>query len=74
MTALWDVIDCLCLHRNVMFNYSPYRLNSCVGPGEDAKVKIYFTPTQSGLRKLLVDFNSNKLCHIKGFRNVIIGK
>ncbi|CAG12371.1 unnamed protein product, partial [Tetraodon nigroviridis] len=49
------------------------RLNSCVGPGEDAKVKIYFTPTHSGLRKLLVDFDSNKLCHIKGFRNVIIG-
>ncbi|XP_059184641.1 protein-glutamine gamma-glutamyltransferase 2 [Centropristis striata] len=50
------------------------RLSSSVGPGEDAKVKIYFTPTHSGLRKLVVDFDSSKLCHVKGYRNVIIGK
>ncbi|XP_061583720.1 protein-glutamine gamma-glutamyltransferase 2 [Cololabis saira] len=50
------------------------RLGCTVGPGEDAKVKIYFTPTHSGLRKLIVDFDSNKLCHVKGYRNVIIGK
>uniref|UniRef100_UPI003AAD8477 protein-glutamine gamma-glutamyltransferase 2 n=1 Tax=Centroberyx gerrardi TaxID=166262 RepID=UPI003AAD8477 len=50
------------------------RLGSAVKPGEDAKVKIYFTPTHSGLRKLVVDFDSNKLCHVKGYRNVIIGK
>ncbi|KAM4612538.1 protein-glutamine gamma-glutamyltransferase 2 [Polymixia lowei] len=50
------------------------RLSSTVGPGEDAKIKIYFTPTHYGLRKLVVDFNSNKLCHVKGYRNVIIGK
>uniref|UniRef100_A0A7N5ZRR8 Protein-glutamine gamma-glutamyltransferase 2 n=1 Tax=Anabas testudineus TaxID=64144 RepID=A0A7N5ZRR8_ANATE len=49
-------------------------LNSSVGPGEDAKVKIYFTPSHSGLRKLVVDFNSSKLSHVKGYRNVIIGK
>ncbi|XP_031180232.1 protein-glutamine gamma-glutamyltransferase 2 isoform X1 [Sander lucioperca] len=49
-------------------------LGSSVGPGEDAKVKIYFTPTHSGLRKLVVDFDSSKLCHVKGYRNVIIGK
>uniref|UniRef100_A0AAY4ESV9 Protein-glutamine gamma-glutamyltransferase 2 n=1 Tax=Denticeps clupeoides TaxID=299321 RepID=A0AAY4ESV9_9TELE len=45
-----------------------------VEPGQEAKVKVYFTPTHSGLRKLLVDFDSDKLCHVKGFRNVIIGK
>nr|XP_040059889.1 protein-glutamine gamma-glutamyltransferase 2 [Gasterosteus aculeatus aculeatus] len=50
------------------------RLGSSVAPGEDATVKIYFTPTHSGLRKLVVDFDSNKLCHVKGYRNVIIGK
>ncbi|CAB1457839.1 unnamed protein product [Pleuronectes platessa] len=50
------------------------RLGSSVGPGEDAKVKIYFTPSHSGLRKLVVDFDSSKLCHVKGYRNVIIGK
>ncbi|XP_019736357.1 protein-glutamine gamma-glutamyltransferase 2 isoform X2 [Hippocampus comes] len=50
------------------------RLRSAVGPGEDAKVKMYFTPTHSGLRKLVVDFDSSKLCHVKGYKNVIIGK
>uniref|UniRef100_A0A8C7UZD8 protein-glutamine gamma-glutamyltransferase n=1 Tax=Oncorhynchus mykiss TaxID=8022 RepID=A0A8C7UZD8_ONCMY len=50
------------------------KLNSTVEPGQDAKVKIYFTPTHSGQRKLVVDFDSNKLCHVKGYRNVIIGK
>ncbi|KAL7832935.1 hypothetical protein SRHO_G00299530 [Serrasalmus rhombeus] len=50
------------------------RIPNSVEPGQEAKVKIYFTPTHSGLRKLLVDFNSNRLGHVKGFRNVIIGK
>ncbi|XP_077429566.1 protein-glutamine gamma-glutamyltransferase 2 [Vanacampus margaritifer] len=50
------------------------RLNSTVAPGEDAKVKMYFTPTHSGMRKLVVDFDSSKLCHVKGYKNVIIGK
>uniref|UniRef100_A0A8C6SUI2 Protein-glutamine gamma-glutamyltransferase 2 n=1 Tax=Neogobius melanostomus TaxID=47308 RepID=A0A8C6SUI2_9GOBI len=49
-------------------------LGQSVEPGQDAKAKIYFTPTRSGLRKLVVDFNSNRLCHVKGYRNVIIGK
>lgn len=59
---------------NFISKYLPYRLGSSVAPGEDATVKIYFTPTHSGLRKLVVDFDSNKLCHVKGYRNVIIGK
>lgn len=49
-------------------------LSSSVGPGEDAKAKVYFTPTRCGLRKLVVNFNSDKLCNVKGYRNVIIGK
>ncbi|KAI5628443.1 protein-glutamine gamma-glutamyltransferase 2, partial [Silurus asotus] len=50
------------------------RISTRIEPGQEAKVKIYFTPTHCGLRKLLVDFNSDKLGHVKGFRNVIIGK
>lgn len=49
-------------------------LGQCVESGQEAKAKIYFTPSRSGLRKLVVDFNSDRLCHIKGYRNVIIGK
>ncbi|NP_997821.2 protein-glutamine gamma-glutamyltransferase 2 [Danio rerio] len=51
-----------------------HTLDSSIEPGQEAKAKIYFTPTQSGLRKLLVDFNSDKLGHVRGYRNVIIGK
>lgn len=49
-------------------------LGHAVEPGQEAKAKVYFTPTRSGLRKLVVDFDSNQLCHVKGYRNVIIGK
>ncbi|XP_023692150.2 protein-glutamine gamma-glutamyltransferase 2 [Paramormyrops kingsleyae] len=49
-------------------------LESTVGPREEAKIKVYFTPTHYGLRKLVVGINSNKLGYVKGYRNVIIGK
>ncbi|XP_034978245.1 protein-glutamine gamma-glutamyltransferase 2 [Zootoca vivipara] len=47
-------------------------LDCPVGPGEDAKVRVEFVPRQSGLRKLVVDFESDKLKGVKGYRNVII--
>ncbi|CAL8340734.1 unnamed protein product [Merluccius merluccius] len=50
------------------------RLESPVEPNMEAKVKIPFKPNHSGLRKLVVDFNSSKLCHVRGYKNVIIGK
>uniref|UniRef100_A0A8C1WNL4 Protein-glutamine gamma-glutamyltransferase 2 n=1 Tax=Cyprinus carpio TaxID=7962 RepID=A0A8C1WNL4_CYPCA len=50
------------------------KLESPIEPGQEAKVKIYFTPTQSGLCKLVVDFDSDKLGHVRGYKNVIIGK
>ncbi|XP_035237298.1 protein-glutamine gamma-glutamyltransferase 2a [Anguilla anguilla] len=45
-----------------------------VGPRETTTVKIRFTPTYVGLRKLVVDFSSDKLSNIKGYKNVIVGK
>ncbi|KAJ8369621.1 hypothetical protein SKAU_G00096490 [Synaphobranchus kaupii] len=45
-----------------------------LGPRETATVKIRFTPTYVGLRKLMVDFSSDKLSNIKGYKNVIVGK
>ncbi|XP_060119916.1 protein-glutamine gamma-glutamyltransferase 2-like [Heteronotia binoei] len=47
-------------------------LDSPVGPGEEAKVRVDFVPQQSGLRKMVVDFESDKLTGVKGYRNVII--
>ncbi|XP_015744451.1 protein-glutamine gamma-glutamyltransferase 2, partial [Python bivittatus] len=48
------------------------RLESPVEPGQEAKVRVDFVPQQSGLRKLVVDFDSDKLKGVKGYRNVII--
>ncbi|MFT7812756.1 protein-glutamine gamma-glutamyltransferase 2-like [Arapaima gigas] len=43
-----------------------------LNPGQEAKVTMHFTPVGPGMRKLLVDFNSDKLCNIKGFKNIFI--
>ncbi|XP_069508497.1 protein-glutamine gamma-glutamyltransferase 2 [Ambystoma mexicanum] len=47
-------------------------LDCPIEPGQDAKVRIDFVPQQSGLCKLVVDFESDRLKGVKGFRNVII--
>nr|XP_008119776.1 PREDICTED: protein-glutamine gamma-glutamyltransferase 2 [Anolis carolinensis] len=47
-------------------------IDSPISPGEEAKVRVDFVPRQSGLRKLVVDFESDKLKGVKGYRNVII--
>ncbi|XP_067095240.1 protein-glutamine gamma-glutamyltransferase 2a isoform X1 [Osmerus mordax] len=41
-----------------------------VGPQQEAKVKVDFIPTNVGLHKLLVDFDSDKLSNVKGFLNI----
>ena len=41
-----------------------------LGPQQEAKVKVDFTPTNAGLHKLLVDFDSDKLSNVKGFLNI----
>ncbi|XP_035757206.1 protein-glutamine gamma-glutamyltransferase 2, partial [Egretta garzetta] len=43
-----------------------------VAPHAEAKFRLDFVPRQAGLRKLMVDFESNKLTGVKGYRNVII--
>ncbi|KAK9405033.1 protein-glutamine gamma-glutamyltransferase 2 [Crotalus adamanteus] len=48
------------------------QLETPVEPGEEAKVMMDFVPQQFGLRKLVVDFESDQLKGVKGYRNVII--
>ncbi|KAJ1124071.1 hypothetical protein NDU88_002534 [Pleurodeles waltl] len=47
-------------------------LDCPIEPGQDAKVRVDFVPQQCGLLKLVVDFESDRLKAVKGFRNVII--
>ncbi|XP_006881582.1 PREDICTED: protein-glutamine gamma-glutamyltransferase 2 isoform X2 [Elephantulus edwardii] len=44
-----------------------------VGPGEQAKARVDLLPLYMGRYKLVVDFESDKLKAVKGYRNVIIG-
>ncbi|CAH2292171.1 -glutamine gamma-glutamyltransferase 2 [Pelobates cultripes] len=48
------------------------KLDYTVEPGQEAKVRVDLYPQQSGLRKLVVDFESDHLKAVKGHRNVII--
>ncbi|NWU89563.1 TGM2 glutamyltransferase, partial [Upupa epops] len=41
-------------------------------PHAEAKFRLDFVPRQSGLHKLMVDFESDRLTGVKGYRNVII--
>lgn len=43
-----------------------------VEPQAEAKIRLDLVPRQAGLHKLMVDFESDKLTGVKGYRNVII--
>ncbi|XP_031659476.1 protein-glutamine gamma-glutamyltransferase 2-like [Oncorhynchus kisutch] len=43
-----------------------------VGPKQEAKYTVEFTPTSTGSRTLTVDFDSDKLSNIKGYLNIEI--
>ncbi|KAG8446119.1 hypothetical protein GDO86_013839 [Hymenochirus boettgeri] len=47
-------------------------LDCPVEPGQDAKVRVNLMPQQSGLLKLIVDFESDRLKAVKGYKNIII--
>lgn len=47
-------------------------LEDPVEPQAEAKFRMEFVPRQAGLHKLMVDFESDKLTGVKGYRNVII--
>ncbi|XP_058143051.1 protein-glutamine gamma-glutamyltransferase 2 [Dasypus novemcinctus] len=49
------------------------QIPSPVEAGKEAKVKVDLLPSHEGLHKLVVNFESNKLKAVKGYRNVIIG-
>lgn len=44
-----------------------------VEPEEVVKVRVDLLPLHVGLSKLVVNFESDKLKSVKGFRNIIIG-
>ncbi|KAM4691600.1 protein-glutamine gamma-glutamyltransferase 2 [Rhinophrynus dorsalis] len=47
-------------------------LDCPVEPGQDAKVRVDLMPQLSGMCKLVVDFESDRLKAVKGYKNIII--
>ncbi|XP_041852000.1 protein-glutamine gamma-glutamyltransferase 2-like [Melanotaenia boesemani] len=43
-------------------------------PGQTVSVSLSFSPTRPGVRKLLVDFDSDRLKNVKGVTNVVVHK
>ncbi|GCB73896.1 hypothetical protein scyTo_0002978 [Scyliorhinus torazame] len=45
---------------------------AAIHPGQEVVVKVSFKPSKTGLRKLMVDFDSNRLRDVKGSTNIIV--
>lgn len=50
----------------------PSRSEEPLEPQAEAKFRMDLMPRLSGLQKLMVDFESDQLTGVKGYRNVII--
>lgn len=45
-----------------------------VAPGQKVSVKFSFSPMRAGVRKLMVDFDSDRLKDVKGVGTVVVRK
>ncbi|KAG7279771.1 hypothetical protein CRUP_008841 [Coryphaenoides rupestris] len=50
------------------------RISDSIMPGQHVKVELMFTPMRVGVRKLLVDFDSDRLQDVKGSATVVVRK
>ncbi|XP_012718407.2 protein-glutamine gamma-glutamyltransferase 2 [Fundulus heteroclitus] len=49
-------------------------VDGVISPGQKVSVKISFIPMRTGIRKLLVDFDSDRLKDVKGVATVVVNK
>ncbi|KAM7413886.1 hypothetical protein PAMA_018944 [Pampus argenteus] len=49
-------------------------VNGNIGPGQNVSVKLSFSPMRTGVRKLVVHFDSDRLRDVKGATTVIVRK
>lgn len=50
------------------------RVKDHIAPGQKVSVKLTFSPMRVGVRKLLVDFDSDRLKDVKGIATIIVHK
>lgn len=51
-----------------------YFLSGDMAPGQKVAVKLSFSPQRTGVRRLLVDFDSDRLKDVKGYATVVVRK
>ncbi|XP_078275451.1 protein-glutamine gamma-glutamyltransferase 2-like [Rhinoraja longicauda] len=57
-----------------LINDSPQIRQQEIKPNHVFTMNIQFTPTKVGLRKLMVDFDCNRMTDVKGFQNIYVLK
>lgn len=57
-----------------LLSASQIHVNGAISPGQKVSVKLSFSPVRTGVRKLLVDFDSDRLKDVKGVATVVVRK
>ncbi|XP_040894494.1 protein-glutamine gamma-glutamyltransferase 2 [Toxotes jaculatrix] len=57
-----------------LLSASEIHINGDISPGQKVSVKLSFSPVRVGVRKLLVDFDSDRLKDVKGVATVVVRK
>lgn len=68
------VLDLLLLFNFFSLSLALLFLSEDVAPGQKVAVKLSFSPVRTGVRRLLVDFDSNRLKDVKGYATVVVRK
>uniref|UniRef100_A0A3B5A9W9 protein-glutamine gamma-glutamyltransferase n=1 Tax=Stegastes partitus TaxID=144197 RepID=A0A3B5A9W9_9TELE len=57
-----------------LLSASQIHVSGAISPGQKVSMKLSFSPTRTGVRKLLVDFDSDRLKDVKGVATVVVRK
>uniref|UniRef100_UPI0037E7FB4A protein-glutamine gamma-glutamyltransferase 2-like n=1 Tax=Semicossyphus pulcher TaxID=241346 RepID=UPI0037E7FB4A len=57
-----------------LLSHTEIRVKGDISPGQKVSVKLSFSPVRTGVRKLLVDFDSDRLKDVKGVATVVVRK
>ncbi|CAJ1057455.1 protein-glutamine gamma-glutamyltransferase 2 [Xyrichtys novacula] len=57
-----------------LLSHTEIRADGDIAPGQKVSVKLAFSPVRTGVRKLLVDFDSDRLKDVRGVATVVVRK
>lgn len=77
MYSYFNYLFIVLLYHNfpsVTNNISTFLLRGEILPGQRVEVSFPFSPIRTGVRKLLVDFDSDRLMDVKGTATLVVRK